>query len=379
MSAAKPRILCVDDEPNVVSGLKRNLMPHYDVTTQTSGAKGLEAIEKEGPFIVIMADMRMPLMDGATFLTNARAVAPDTIRMLLTGYADVESAISAVNDGQIFRFLTKPCPPETLLKAFSAAVEQHRLVDAERALLEQTVHGAIKTLTDILELANPTAFGRATRVKKYVAALAEHLALRDRWQVEVAAMMSQIGSVMLSPETLNKVYYGKPLSLEDKAQVAQIPKVLDGLLANIPRLEPVRDILSSANGLPLSARTRKKDEDETIKTGARILKVAVGFDVFEMQGNTTSAALDMLRATGECDSKLIDVFAEIHRKLEKAGVKEIPLSEVKQGMVFAEDVTAPTGAVIIPRGFEVTPSLLQAVSKFASKFAKLTVKISVKG
>ena len=84
-----------------------------------------------------------------------RQAAPDTTRMLLTGDADLQSAISAVNEGQIFRFMTKPCAPYQLRLAFEAAVAQHRLVTAERVLLEQTVHGAVKTLTDILSFLNP--------------------------------------------------------------------------------------------------------------------------------------------------------------------------------------------------------------------------------
>ena len=173
------RILCVDDEPRVLEGLSLHLRRNYDVVTAESGADGLQAIKDKGPFAVALSDMRMPRMDGTAFLKAVRELAPDTVRMLLTGQADLQSTIDAVNKGQIFRFLTKPCPSQQLMGAFEAATEQYRLVMAERVLLEQTLHGSIKALTDILALSNPVAFGSATRIKKYAGDLARHLGIGD--------------------------------------------------------------------------------------------------------------------------------------------------------------------------------------------------------
>ncbi len=90
-----------------------------------------------------MSDMRMPGMDGATVLTRARAVQPDTVRVLLTGQADMEDAVAAVNDGNIFRFLIKPCPRPVLVRALTDAVDQHRMITAERVLLERTLRGSV--------------------------------------------------------------------------------------------------------------------------------------------------------------------------------------------------------------------------------------------
>ncbi len=134
---SRPRVLCVDDEPNVLEGVSLHLHRRYEVVTATSGAAGLAALEKDGSIAVVMSDMRMPQMDGAQFLSRVRTGHPNAVRLLLTGQADMQSAIAAINEGQIFRFLTKPCPPAQLLGAFEAAIEQHRLLVAERILLEQ--------------------------------------------------------------------------------------------------------------------------------------------------------------------------------------------------------------------------------------------------
>jgi DNA-binding NtrC family response regulator len=160
----KPRILCVDDEPAVLEAIQRNLRREFDVSTDPSGAAALERIDKSEPFAVIVSDMRMPGMDGATFLSRARAKAPDTVRMLLTGHAELSSAIAAVNEGNVFRFLSKPCAAPDLIKALKEGVHQYELVHAERILLEQTLKGSIEALVQVLSLTNPESFGRAYRV-----------------------------------------------------------------------------------------------------------------------------------------------------------------------------------------------------------------------
>ena len=121
----KIHVLCVDDEPRLLEGLTLQLRKHFRVSTATTGQKGLEIVDRDPPAVVV-SDMRMPEMNGATFLGHIVERAPNIVRILLTGHADVESAIAAVNHGQIFRYLTKPCPPELLLSVIRAAAEEHQ-------------------------------------------------------------------------------------------------------------------------------------------------------------------------------------------------------------------------------------------------------------
>ena len=148
-----PIVLCVDDEKAVLDGLSLHLRRRYQVLTALSGAEALTVLAREPSVAVVISDMRMPGMDGATFLTRARDAAPDTVRLLLTGQAHIDSAIAAINEGRIFRFLTKPCPPATMMAAVDAANEQHRLVTSERVLLQDTLRGAIKARSAVLALA----------------------------------------------------------------------------------------------------------------------------------------------------------------------------------------------------------------------------------
>jgi DNA-binding NtrC family response regulator len=159
------KILCVDDEPSILRGFERVLNGTFPIQTATSGEEGLALITGPEPFAVVVSDMRMPGMDGIQFLRKLKEIAPDTVRMMLTGNADQQTAIDAVNKGSIFRFLTKPCSPEDLEQAIAAGIQQYKLVMAERELLEKTLIGCVKTLTDILSIVNPIAFSRASRVR----------------------------------------------------------------------------------------------------------------------------------------------------------------------------------------------------------------------
>lgn len=128
------KILFVDDEPAVLDGYQRLLRRDFAVNTAVGGFEGLAAIQANGPFAVVISDMRMPEMNGVEFLVQVRQKAPDSVRMLLTGHADLYAAIDAVNRGNIFRFLTKPCNKEALVDAIQSGLAQYRAAGAQRAL-----------------------------------------------------------------------------------------------------------------------------------------------------------------------------------------------------------------------------------------------------
>ena len=132
MEAISDLILLVDDEPNVLLGYERVLHGDFKTETAAGGAAALSAIRTRGPYAVVVSDTRMPEMDGIQLLTKVKTLAPDTIRIMLSGYADMKTVLSAVNEGNIFRFLTKPCGKEVLAGTVSAALAQYRLIASER-------------------------------------------------------------------------------------------------------------------------------------------------------------------------------------------------------------------------------------------------------
>ncbi|MDR3415822.1 MAG: response regulator [Nevskia sp.] len=385
-AAARPdnrpriRILCVDDDPNVLAGLAQILRRYFDVQAATSAAGGIEALKRDRDIAVILSDMRMPRVDGAAFLKQARELAPEATRMLLTGEADIQSAIAAVNDGQIFRFLTKPCPPPVLLTAIAAAVDQHRLVTAERVLLEQTLHGSIKALIDVLSLTNPLAFGRAVRTKQLISDMTIQLGMTQRWQVEIAGMLSQLGTVVLPQETVERMYYALALDEEEQQMAGRMAATTDQLLAHIPRLELVREILARYfDPKHVGIWPLLHEQSMLAETGAALLRAAVDFDVLEAQGSTPTMAIDIMRTRsppyrGEVLNALVQVRGAAGTGRE---VRELPLSAVRIGMVFAEDVKLDTGTLFVARGHEVTQGLIERIRVLRAGAVKGAVRVIV--
>ena len=258
------RILFVDDDSDLLASFQRQLRNQFTVDISPDGQHGLESITHQGPYAIIVSDFRMPGMDGVQFLSRAREIAPDSVRMLLTGYADVQTAIEAVNEGNIFRLLTKPCPPETLTRALTAGIKQYQLVTAERELLEKTLSGSIKVLSEVLSLVNLEAFGRAARITRYVRQIASQMCLSEVWQFETAAMLSQIGWIILQEEPLKKIYRGSSLTGKEEQVFKMHPLIASSLIARsqgwkrLPRLSPIRKSVSTVPGFPsiLARRTK---------------------------------------------------------------------------------------------------------------------------
>jgi CheY-like chemotaxis protein len=362
--AVKPRILCVDDERNVLEALAANLRRAYDVVTATSGAEGLDLLASDPTIPVVISDMRMPQMNGASFLHRARDIAPDTVRMLLTGQADMATAIVAINHGYIFRFLTKPCDRDTLNTAIEAALKQHQLVTAERELLEQTLRGCVKTLVDVLALVSPAAFGRANRIKQRAVEIARALGITEAWQLEVAALLCQLGVVALPDEVCDKLQRGHLLSEAEQQMIARVPAITDQLLGNIPRIDAVRSILAN-HARPLPRTSTADPERKLIELGSHVLRVALDLDALESDRDAKASPLDVLRGRGNYDK---EVLAAVERLEQGEGtpqeVREVPIKDLRPGMVLVEDLLMATGALLVTRGYEITQGFLERLNNF---------------
>jgi len=365
---SRARILIVDDEALVLEGLQHHLQPLFDLTLVSDPKQALKLVVSQGPYAVAVSDLRMPGMDGVTLLYSIRSLAPDTVRVLLTGCGDLDAAIAAVNEGNIFRFLSKPCPSKTLIRALEASVEQHRLVTAQRVLLEQTLRASLQTLTGVLAIINPVVFGRVLRTRKLISELAASDPVAIPWQSEIAAMLAQIGWVTLPGETASKLNHGSALTASEQAIVDKLPAVTDQLVGDIPRLENVREILKyqdkhfDGQGPPPNGAS-----GEAIPWGSRALKAALDFDVLESQGYSGEKAIKTMRArAGWYDPAMLEAISGLRNYPSRdARILHLPLRSVRPGMVFTEDVKARSGLVLFARGQEATPSLVERVKNLA--------------
>ena len=370
----KIEVLCVDDEPQVLKGLKMHLKEYYEVHLATCGEEGLEKLRTHKNIAVILSDMRMPEMDGAKFLNAARTAAPEAVRMLLTGYADIQSAIVAVNEGQIFRFISKPCPPDQLFSVFEAAVTQHRLIVAEKVLLQRTLLGCVESLVKVLSLSKPAAFGRALRLRSKVNAILRHLHWQDQWQIEAAAALSQLGAVTLSEETLMKLNEGETLEEGDRREIAASIDTSMQMLENIPRLEPVLEVLSY---LAADMRGTVSDAAAKAPAGGQLLRIVLHWDSLEAQGYGQAEALDKISGSG--GGYDLEILETLRKLPAVAGTQNasssVTLRELVPGVVLAQDLMRKNGVVILPRGFEIDRSLLDHIHTFADELGDEPIKV----
>jgi response regulator RpfG family c-di-GMP phosphodiesterase len=367
-AAPNPKILCVDDEPLVLEGLTLHLRRAFRLFTAPSGPAGLELLAKESDCAVVVSDMRMPQMSGAQFLAKVREQFPNSVRVLLTGQSDLESAIAAVNEGQIFRFLTKPCSPNVLLSALGSAVRQHELVMAEKVLLEQTLRGCVKTLTDVLSLTNPTAFGRASRAKQHMTQFLSYIHRADDWQAEISAMLSQIGCVTLPGDVLDRMYEGQPLTDEEAGMVAGLPAMAERLLAHIPRLEGVREILLHMDD-HYDSKSGQSIKGEALPWGARALKIVLDYTSLEWQLGGSAEALDLMRSrSGWYDPGILVAFAALQGNAASgAEVRSVTVKELREGMVLHQNLTTRTGMLVMAKGHEITASSIERIANFSKR------------
>jgi response regulator RpfG family c-di-GMP phosphodiesterase len=366
------KILFVDDDTNLLAAVERNLRLKFNLVTAASGESALAKLAAQGPFAVIVADMQMPGMNGVQLLTEAHKRYPDTVRLMLTGNADQRTAAEAVNIGHVFTFLTKPCETETLSQALQAGLKQYRLITAERELLEKTLNGCIKVLTDVLSLLDPVAFGRGRTLREYMNTYVQSIHVGNLWEFEIAAMLSPIGAVTIPAAILEKYRAGQKLTPPERDMFERVPKTGAELISNIPRLESVaRTVLYQqkhydGSGFPVDAV-----HGEEIPIAARIIKVLIDLVELEEQKKTKEEALALMQQrAGWYDPRVLDAtFACFDIYLPDSSAKTqgqaITAKEVQIGQVVLQDIRTENGKLVVLARSQITPVLLLRITNFA--------------
>lgn len=367
----KPKVLLVDDEENVLQAYTRVLRGRFALDTALGGEAALECMADRGPFAVVVSDMRMPGMDGVEFLAWARAQHPDTVRIMLTGNADQGTAMSAVNRGEIFRFLTKPCDSETLGQTLDLAVRQHQLITAEKALVEDTLKGVIKMLVELLSCLDPVSFGRAQAMAAHAEAIAREMHMANPWVLGIASILSQIGILTVPKGVSTKIQTGSFLNSSERDLANRIPEIGADLIRNIPRLEEVAESVLYMNknfngtGFP-SDELKEKD----IPLGGRILRVVWDYErALPKFGNPLSVLRDMEARTTWYDLEVLRAFI---RCLERQGMEapppptlQIGLHELRIGHVLLRGIETMDGMLVMPEGTVIGLAHLQKLRNFA--------------
>jgi len=361
------RILFVDDEEFVLAAFKRQFRQEFNMMTALNGDEGLMTLANHGPFAVVVADLQMPGMDGIQFLREVKERSPDTVRIMLTGHADLQRAVEAVNEGNIFRFLTKPSTPESLIKAINSGLELYRIITAEKDLLETTLKESIRLLTEVLSMANPGAFSRTQRLGQIVHSILVNMNVSSAWEVELAALLSQIVCIVLPNMILEKVNNGERLVPAEQSLYDSHPFIAFRLLKNIPRLEAVAQMVRDQNkefsDYPISVSLQGRPKTEL---GAQILKVAQDYDYHLGSGKKPSEATGfMVSQEGKYNIKILDIIADHEITTGDWSTLIVEVSKLEPGMTLGENVYTKSGELLAYQSQLITEPLIEWINMAA--------------
>jgi len=290
---------------------------------------------------------------------------------MLTGNADQETAVRAINDGHIFRFLNKPCGKDALMRGLDDAVRQYRLQTAEKDLIENTLAGSVKLLSDVLAAARPERARHRERIRRWAGLLAREIDLPKVWELDLAVMLAPIGTVSV-PRALNeKIADGEKLTPEELDLLDNVPCVGAGLVANIPRLENVaRGIQYQVKNFDGGGFTADGIAGEDIPIIGRILRLLQDIADITQGHDPTTAVFDKLaKNRGRYDPSLL---AAARRVLKNDSIgtgrdksteftEFLAVSALRPGVTLLTDLTYPDGRLILKSGCELTSVQVQRI------------------
>ncbi len=274
----KPRVLVVDDDANLLDSMRRQFSANFEVVLAHSGQHALELMASSEPFSVLVSDLKMPGMDGIQLLSQASERFPDTVRILLTGYADLQNAIDAVNQGFIFRLLTKPCPPEALGHALAEAIRHQGLVEAQRQnyslkRYKRLLESIVRAFSALVEARDPYLSGHQVRVTALALVIGQELGMGpdDLEILRIAAMLHDIGKVKVPADFLNRP---GALREEEFSIIKMHPEVGYEILKDLDEDWPVAIIIRQHHERMDGSGYPQGLHGEDIVQGARIIAVA---------------------------------------------------------------------------------------------------------
>lgn len=413
-------ILCVDDEANILSALRRLFRPHgYTVLTAGGGAEGLDVLAKEHVDLII-SDMRMPGMDGATFLAEARTRHPDTVRLLLTGYADMDSTIAAINAGQIARYIAKPWNDQDVVLTVREALERKALEREKSRLealtraqneelknlnasLEQKVEArtaelksaheklkqhfltSIRVFSNLIELREGLISGHSRRVADLGRKLANRLgfAPAEAQDVMIAGLLHDIGKIGLPDELL-----GKPVSHmsgDELGVLRKHPVTGQAALMGLENLRRAGTFIRGHHERWDGQGYPDRLSGLAIPYGARVLAVANDFDGLQigtlsprkLKAEEAVAFIQQNRGKRYCPQVVDALIAELGAGDTAAAIgNEHTPSSLKAGMVLARDLVTRDGVMLLAADFVLDDNLIRQLRELeASEGIRLAIAI----
>ena len=404
-----PKILFVDDESNILQSVRRVMRKtDIEIDAVTTPKEALALVEKE-KYAVVISDQRMPGMGGVELLEKVRVLSPDTIRIILTGYADVQASVDAINRGAVYRYLNKPWEDDDLRNTVKQAVDQFLLVQENRRLqelterqneelkdlnenlkqkvmertwevlrlnqkLEHSFMGAVQAMARLGEMHSNVVGSHAKRVALLSTEMAKKLGFtgRDLMQVEVAAMLHDIGKTLISPNILKKLE--GDLEPGERTILREHPVQGEAIVNLVPNIEDAARYVRHHHERFDGTGFPDKIQGEEIELGSRIIAVANAYDKIlnsrsSFTNTTPAQAMKMVvsKAGSEFDPTVVKaletVVRDIERQMKNGYEIEIGLNDLKPGMVLSRDLVMEDGRLLARKNHALEPDLIAALSK----------------
>lgn len=352
---ALPKIVLVTADERFAQEVLGVMDKAFDVTVSTTARDGFMTLSSTKDIRVVLSDLRLPDVDGISFLGKVRNDFPKVIRILASGDEGFKMLSRAVNIAHVYTLLPRPCDPKRIRKAMVEAVKLYGNVRPDAEAMRDTMFGTVRMLVDILELTHPTAVRRSKRIRRRARGVSKAINAMTPEFMDMVVLLSNIGCVGLPVGILKKAEKGGGLTREEQQIFYTHPFIAGHLLGNVPRFGKIANII----------RHQNTPSVEKPPLGSRILKACIDLDQMQVNGASASKALEYMRGKPNVyDDKVLDALEELLGESNKVECHELTVADLKPGMVMQSDMVTEAGTILLQKGDVLSEASYQRVQTF---------------
>lgn len=348
------KILFVDDDVTLLTTMERNLSLDFDVSIAAGGDAAIEIFQRDRSYSVVFVDMQMPKRNGIQTIAALREINPDAVFVMLTGNQDQSTAIEAINEGHVFRFLNKPCEISEVKAAIEVAQKQHNLIIAERELLEGTFTGSISLMTDIIEM-NGSGQIDTGRMAESLQVLAKSAQLEIGWEEKAGARIFLVGVTMLSKSDALDFATLDPVDSTHLAIFSRICRTSASMVQKIPRLGWIADVLRT-----VPSTEQYSHSDDRADAAAALLRVVFYWNLLTCRGLSADEATTTInKIMPNMNDRLLQGLSMLPDNQDIHAMTSVAIGELEEGMIMKEDIRSASGDRLVAGGRRLTAPMIE--------------------
>jgi response regulator RpfG family c-di-GMP phosphodiesterase len=356
------KILFVDDDLSMLGSFKTILRNDYDVHIADGAKAAIKKVNENKDFAVVVSDFNMPGMDGVSFLNKMRDLSPDTVRIMLTGFADGNIVANAVNKSQVFRVLTKPCSKINIIATIQEGLNFYDLTVTDVHVRRGTLRGCIQLLVETLKIVNPEACARSIRILDLIRKISKICGISINWEIELAAILSNIGCIAIPREFSYGSFTSRKIESEYNFIHDCHPAVGASLLWQIPGLERVGTIIGHQHDC-------YNDKSCFDDIGVCLLKIAGDYYKLESRGTPPASIVNILSRDHLCyEPKLLSALELIVGRESGHVLRQVSIYQLIEGMELDDDVVTEQGLHLLAKGVKLDITAIRKLLRCSRSF-----------